>query len=896
MPKPKFIAGILAFCFGFTLVAGCDSTPTSPDKPKSQTDSLTAEEIFGEVIRQYQAADSYTDQARLYLNYRIDGRPIQEPQPWSTRWVRGEGLSSRLFNSQIDFDHQLLSCYIFDIDSGNLDDQQWVIPADQATKIDELFSDPIARHFLCGFSELPLDESRDTPQDCLTPPILNLICGLQTSDWFDSKSPPRRLPDQQIDETDCYVLEFSPPRGAYQVFIDQQTGLVVQVAFPLVTLDQRVLQAGEIEDVTLYARFHDAKLNTEIDLAEFKVKRRAAAQPVRQFVAIPEPFPCDNIGQPLVVDAFLQPDGTPFPSATLAGKTTVFQWFGSDLDSLRQLTELAGTTPQERFQFIGVYSDPDLAQPGSDSSRPSDAVQSVVANGAPSPSVSIVYDPELKTSQRAQLKVIPAVLVIGPDLTIQFVQGTQEEGWQKRLMAAMQRVSNGDNLADEMKREYQEYLKTYAQQITQNDQSAVFDPVSHAQQEDSARPPARMERLWSLRSAAGNQLIASGNLISAGGTLYVLDGFQTIHKISANGVHDAPALRLELPPGEGVTRLRKLKGPRGDWTFACFSKLGPAPYLFDGQWQLLKQQIDLKQAGARFDTPPLTVQGLSDCQLDDAENTGLQLSLAFADGRGFVQKIIQTNLPKKDPLPNSVSPPSSAETSVNPTIQQPVYALNGPQANLLLSDAPNARKTVVNRMAKDPKIPNLSYQTLTGTPEISVACGYDEGRQWRAVGMAPTGELLWNRPTKSQDFNSDFENVALNDESKWIAIADHLNQIEILDYAGNLVARQRFEKPIVGICWLPCELMSQETYNQLQLEKKNLEQVELPRRENGGNETQLEGLEPLEKRLALLASQLRLATVVEPNKIKQRGDGDQRTVCLAVSLGDAVELWQIRTP
>ncbi|MCH2179804.1 MAG: hypothetical protein MK106_13470 [Mariniblastus sp.] len=887
MPHQKNIAGVLAFCIVFMLFPGCETKPASQSTGSRQSDALSADEILGEVLRQYRAAASYTDQAKLYLNYRIDGRSIQEPQPWSTQWVKGKGLSSRLFNCQISFDHRLLSCYVFDIDSANLDDQQWVIPASQTTQLEELFSDPIARHFLCGYSELPLDESTDTLQDSLKPPIFHLCCGLATGDWFGSNSLPKRLPDQNIDQSVCYVLGFSTSRGSHQVFINQQTGLIEQISFPLDYLDQRILQAGEIENVTLFARFHEAQLNTSLNRSGFEVKPRGDAQLVRQFVTIPEPFPCDQIGRPLPTDTLLKPDGTPFSDVMLAGKTSVFHWFDGDLKSLQQFKGLANSADDPLYRFYAVYSDSELEQPGTDSSRPSTAIASVVSPPSDSASVAMIYDPQLGASQKARLNVFPAVLVIGPDRTIQFVQGTQQPDWKKRLLAAMQRVSSGERLAEEMQTEYQQFLKQYARQILENDQSNLFNAASNSQPTDTALNPFQLERLWSLRSTNENKITASGNMISAGGNLYVLDGFQTILKIGADGVQRGPALRLNLPQGVGVTRLRKLVGPQDERTFACFSKLGPAPYLFDSEWQSLGPQPEWDRSNVRQDNTEATARGLSDCQLNYEADQGPRLFLAFTDQRGFRE----IPLGQRGPEDSNQSPSKTTHPLFS---HQPVYALNGPDANLLLTDDPNGNRTIIDQEGNTIAPSNVTLQTLTGTPSLSIACGYDASNQWRALALTPDGKHLWNHLTHPQEFETDFENVALTDQGKLVAIADSQNQIQIFDYVGNLVACQRFQTPIRGMCWLSCELMSEEIYKQTLSEKQTLEQTELPNLLQSETEPPLEIVDRLKKKINRIADQLERVTIVGPDRYIPAGDAPSTSICLAISLGETIELWQIR--
>ena len=89
--------------------------------------NLDGRSILEQSIARYANATSYQDQAVLYLSYRLEGRGIQEPHPFSTCWRRDNRLASKIFNGQIHCDGQQLGCYIFDIESANLDNQHLLL-------------------------------------------------------------------------------------------------------------------------------------------------------------------------------------------------------------------------------------------------------------------------------------------------------------------------------------------------------------------------------------------------------------------------------------------------------------------------------------------------------------------------------------------------------------------------------------------------------------------------------------------------------------------------------------------------------------------------------------------------------------------------------------------------
>jgi len=142
---------------------GCGKPGDRADKAKADQPALSQSgaEIWQETLAAYRAAESYRDEAVLYLSYRLQGQLIQEPQPWSISWSRGpeQKFSAKLFNAQLRSDGQRLSCYVYDIESANLDNQWLLLEQSGPLPLETLLADNLARYFIGGFSEIPLDES-----------------------------------------------------------------------------------------------------------------------------------------------------------------------------------------------------------------------------------------------------------------------------------------------------------------------------------------------------------------------------------------------------------------------------------------------------------------------------------------------------------------------------------------------------------------------------------------------------------------------------------------------------------------------------------------------------------------------------------------------------------------
>ncbi|MCH2183166.1 MAG: hypothetical protein MK108_14295 [Mariniblastus sp.] len=752
----------LAFVLTSVVLVGCQPGQTTVDPGEPAADQLTGKEILSEVFRQYQAAETYTDRALLYLNYRIDGRLVQEPQPWSVSWSRKDGLSTRLFNSQVQFDGQLMSCFVFDIESANLDDQQWVMRTADSAEIDRLLADPIGQHFMCGYSELPLDETEKSLAACLVPPALRLCGGSQSNSWLTSDSSIERLADQMLDGIPCYVVQIASPQGNYELYVNQQTGLIEQLNLPFHFLDQRVLSADEIEEIQLFARFHDAQLNAAAEPGAFEVKRREQAKVVSQFVTIPERFPSPWIGKKLPPLELQKTDGTNWSHSDLSGQTIALCWFANDTDTLKQFVQLAGETPKPGQSFFAIYSDGELNTPGDPSSGLSPELQSRLPDSPPGP--QWLYDPQLSTTVQLKLSTVPAVMIIGPAGQLQYVQGMSEPDWPTQLQAAMRRIEQGEDVAAEMRREYENYRQQYDDQLAANDPGELFaGPGDEAAATEVAPPRVRFQKQWE-----SGTLTSGGNLDSQQEQLYVLDGFQTIVVLDSNGQTATANMPLKLPESHGVNRLRSMTTRDGQQWFAGFSMLGRTVFLFDPTWQTVYQY---PPTGTPHD-------GISDVQLVDTGSGQPELQVAFVGQQGIHQ--VDT---------------TTGEAMV--LSRQPTRSLTAGPQNLYVSGDELRR-------LKDGSTVDQAYQyrVVTGDSRIRVALGKNQGNRWNLVAFGPTGQRLWERPVGPQDFATDLENVSLSPGQNWLAIADAKGQVELIDFSGQQLGEHRFDQPIHGINWL----------------------------------------------------------------------------------------------
>lgn len=455
---------------------GCDpaEVPKSDEETSDLRDSeLMSAEILASVIERYAQAKSYQDKAVLYLNYQLEGRQTQEPQRWSTVWERGGKYAGALFNGKVSANGGILSCYIFDIESENLDNQHVLMAYQNNVPFTELFSDSIAKYFLGGYSDLPLDETKIADWPRLMPPPLTLLVPELSNQWIQGSEQSLRLADGDFDGRSCYVVRSLSDDMTADIWIDRETLIIHQMSLPLKLLVGEVVTSPEIKEVQLLAKFHDASFDEPIATAKFAIEDRGDATPLGKFVALPEAIPSRIIGKAVPSFQLIGVPGGPVTSDQFRGKVTAVLWLAglSSYSSVQDFDLLARDLSDKRFQFGVVYSDADLKELGSLEVVDELAAVSDVKN------VNFYFDAAMKASKLFQMNVVPSVVVFDETMQLQFAVPVENANWERDLKAAMLRVADGENVADEMRLSYGRFIESYKKQLQAVSAQPLLDRI-----------------------------------------------------------------------------------------------------------------------------------------------------------------------------------------------------------------------------------------------------------------------------------------------------------------------------------------------------------------------------------------------------------------------------------
>ena len=718
---------------------GCQDTATiSNAGPETdQQDEITAQEILSTIKNQYETADTYQDNGVLYLTYRLNGRAIQEPNPYSTAWNRNGQFSCDLFNSKVRCDGQSLSCYIFDIESGNVDNQHLLV---EKQSFGYLFKDEIASHFIFGTSELPLDELETKGTDHLVTPTLGFVDQSVMPKWLSQPQGLERIADDDALGMDCYVLKLVDNGKEFRLWINQQSGLIEQVQYPLQYLDSQILASDDVTDLKFFVRFHDASLNQPLAETQFKIKDRIATKQVRNFVTLPEPIPCLKLGEEVGSIEFINPENAkPIAINDVKSPATALLWLTgfSASDLVKRFGDVAAKNIEKSYQFKVVYSDDLLHTPGDPSVRALDSLQTKLDDSK----LTALYDAQMKTSSALEIKAVPSLIVIDDQNRVQFAKAIDSDDWQEQLQFAMDRVAKGENVAKEMQAEYRQFLDDYHRQLTAATSSqssgrvasGIASKLPTMSGGGTSRPLNRRDVQWE-----SGELTTPGNVHVPFGSkqTFILDGWQTIVQLDERGAVQK-RYSLDVPSEVGINRIRSLRTSSGDWLFVAFSMLGKHAFVFDQGWN---KKFEL----------PTNSSVVSECQLVETNAGKVEL---------WLSSIGQNGLQKFD-----------VETGARDlTITKPVrgfcnfglrlFHLEG--GRLLMNES------VINELA-DWKI--TAVRRVPGRDRC-VAIGSNEKGVWRLFCLKSNGQLSWSEQVAPQYFDNEIDPISFVNLQNNVAVA-----------------------------------------------------------------------------------------------------------------------------
>ncbi len=423
----------------------------------------------------------------------------------------------------------------------------------------------------------------------------------------------------KLGDFDCYRVRFAVPGGAGELWIDQKTFALRMYMLPLPTPPEAGQESGQPGRVWLVMNFERARLGGDIDPKAFQIPDRSDVKKVRMLL---NAGPSELLGQTLPEFKFVDLQGKPWSSRSLAGKTAVIHfWRSDDAEGLPMAAQINRLHEAYKDNAKVAVLDVSLDYPEMPAKLIEDAAKQQGLSSLP-----MVRDDGIEARERLK--------IIGPRTTLIIdSKGVLQDsiiGYTPQATAAMpkklQQILEGKDLARQARDEFQEQARVVEQAVdltfAGEAQTTTVRRVEDTPAAKSAPKTLRLQPLWNCKLDADHQ---PGNLLvvqDTGGRprIFVVDGVKAISEIGLDGKR-LGTFTPKLAEDEFITSLRTAAGglpgqpPAGPRYYAAFAPGQQRIHLFDEKFtHLLSYPADaLENRHA----------GISDVALADLENDGV---------------------------------------------------------------------------------------------------------------------------------------------------------------------------------------------------------------------------------------------------------------------------------
>jgi hypothetical protein len=578
---------------------GCDKRPVAAD-PGSSPEAVnppaatpakvtkppvdwTANEILQQLLATYRQAKTYQDQGVVRLAYRQGSQPVSQEWPASVAFERPGKLSILAYQATVKSDGRELRARIEDEPSNNVDHQIVVRPAPKEIKLSDLASDGVLYDILSS-------QLRRQP---IQLELLLESGGLVSA--FGADIACQRIADAKHDGRACFRVEVASPGGAFVFWVDQADLLLRRLDYPAAALFPAVANDPTVGELTLMADLRGARIGEPISAAQFAMEIPAHAKRMKSFVVPPRPLPSDLFGQQPREFFFTTLDGGKLRDKDLAGKIAVLVWYHDNpaCEATLQQVSLA----RERLgkdaetTFYAVATDP--------TTRSGEELERRLADWKVE--LPIVRDLEAFGDKSFHIEVQPTIVVLDKQGGVQIFQPGGSPELAEQLVAIVERLARGDDLAAEIvaqhAREQREYEQLLARGGPEPDQLLEVP-------EAVIRRPSQPKRFQIAPLWTCSELKSPGNILLVEGAeqparVFILEGWRTIAEVSAEGKVIARH-ELEIPEQAAVTFVRTATDKGGKRYFLAGAPLAPQFFLFDEAWKLLLAYPSMDQAPLRI--------------------------------------------------------------------------------------------------------------------------------------------------------------------------------------------------------------------------------------------------------------------------------------------------------
>ncbi|MHC4399875.1 MAG: TlpA family protein disulfide reductase [Planctomycetota bacterium] len=768
----------------------------APGKPSTPGGQLTAREALDAMVAAYKDATTYADNGYVQMSYRLKGRQeAQEPRKdaYLVAFSRPEKIRVQAYGGIVLSNGERMYATMAGATNQVLQKEAPAEVTIESIYPDHLLGDAMAVGPTRDFSWLPLQ-------------LILLMADDPLNTLLYQSEEPALLEPAALGDKWCHRAEIRREDGTGVFWIDQESYVLRRFELPKRSLRGRLaarhqVTEDQIQELSVMAEFIGAELDGRIDPVAFEFMVPPKAEIVEQFV----PDAVAQLGQKVSDFAFVDLEGNAVSPDTLKDKIAVLDFWATWCKPCRQtLPQLEAVyqkykdNPKVAFLAVSLDATTDsLGQPAVEDETLRDTFKEWGVT------IPIVRDPNQHTYTALEVVYVPTSVILGPKGLVQDRAmgggGVLPGTGGKHLATKLDQLLAGQDLYPETLESFQRTSKLQKDRFDELFQACLknqlfVDPMLMMLAEVAERSlpeSLNVTQLWSC-----TELTLPGNILVAPRQdgpprLLVVDGGTSVAEIGIKGAVTAMH-PLALPEEQFVAFLRTAAGADGRRYFLGSATGAQQCYLFDEAFKLLVAYPE--------DALKNPHDGIADVQFTDLDGDGTP---ELGVGYWGVIGVQGASLEGKRVWYNRSLAIVQRLAAVGPDAQgQQELLCTHRTGSLVFINAKGER-------AREVTVPDFAVQWIVsadldgdGKPEL---CGLapTEAGQFVALGLSPSGEVLWHYPLPHGLHQYPIEAVQsgrlLGDgPGQWIlAAAD--GSIHVLAADGTPIDRFQYGALLTGI-------------------------------------------------------------------------------------------------
>lgn len=444
----------VALAVMLSALIGCQrSSTTSQDEQQS---GPSPRERLAELADRYRQAETYQDAGEL--RFLVEGAPENEFRslPFSVAIERPNKIRIHALDTINVADGELLRSIVESLPGQILSRPCPATISAANFSDDELLAQAMRGQLNVDLPQLALLTSAD--------PLAELADDCTAT----------QLSDSEFQGKKCSRIKLAGPAGTSELWIEQESGLLVKYEFPLEEIRRKFPLAR------LWAEFRGARIDEPIDSVAFDVELPSDIKLVSRFVMPAPAAPPEPLGKPLDEFTFIAMDGTAIGTESLAGKIVVMDvwatWCGWCFEGLPLLEKVYQQyQDNEQVVFLAVNKD----EPTISNAKVEHAFKNHNLT------IPIVRDVEQVADRVLRLQGLPTMLVLGTDGTVQDYHIGYNPQLAETLPQTLERLLAGENLAQEKLDAYAAEQEAYRARLAE----VLIEPDQASGKPDVAGQP-----------------------------------------------------------------------------------------------------------------------------------------------------------------------------------------------------------------------------------------------------------------------------------------------------------------------------------------------------------------------------------------------------------------------